>query len=272
MLGGELSKLFLEKLPGGSIAQDFPGHVVDLSGYKVTVLLGDPMEGAALMEEAADDTVIALITSTLTAGIGVAVVDGQLLIAVCVMLHALAVGKLGAVIHSDGLEGALGELRQRFTEGFHSGRSGFAEDSQDYFIAGQTFSEDQEGLFLSLCLAYHAIKLPVTEGGPGVYFLRALLYAGAFGRALGLDVAVFTLFIGFFSKVFICDVGNIAVVYVAVEGGSGDGPFSLIKRLIRYNADYQDRYRQYYEAKEEAERLEAEMKYMATEYDWSKEP
>lgn len=74
-----------------------------------------------------------------------AVVDGQLFIAVFVMLHALAIVELRAVIHGDILEGALGKLRQRFTDGFHGSLSGFAEDAQDYFIARQTFREDQKG-------------------------------------------------------------------------------------------------------------------------------
>lgn len=48
--------------------------------------------------------------------------------------------------------------------------------------------------------------------------------------------------------------------------------YRLAKRLIRYNADCQDRYRQYREAEQEAAELEAELEYMAKEYDWSKEP
>lgn len=48
--------------------------------------------------------------------------------------------------------------------------------------------------------------------------------------------------------------------------------YLLVKRLIRYNADCQDRYAQYRQAEQEAAELEAELEYMAKEYDWSKEP
>lgn len=226
-LGGKLSKLRLEKFPSGSVAQDFPGHIVDLVSYKVTVLLGDFVKRTALTKETADNTVIALIASSLTTGIGVTVVNGQLFITVCVMLHALAILKLRAVIHGYCLEGALGKLRQRFTKGFHSGRSSLAKDTQDYFIAGQSLREDQKGLSLALCLAYYTIKLPMTEDSAGVYFLRALLYTSAFWRTLCFNVAVFTLFIGFFSEIFINDVRDIAFVYVTVKSGSGNGPFPL---------------------------------------------
>lgn len=110
--------------------------------YEITILLGDLVKGTTLTEEAANDTIIALIASPLITGIGMAVVDGQLFIAVFVMLHALAIVELRAVIHGDILEGALGKLRQRFTDGFHGSLTGFTEDAQDYFIARQTFRED----------------------------------------------------------------------------------------------------------------------------------
>lgn len=59
---------------------------------------------------------------------------------------------------------------------------------------------------------------------------------------------------------------------IAIWAGIVYGIYCLIKRLIRYNADYQDRIKQYREAEQEAAELEAELEYMATEYDWSKEP
>lgn len=48
--------------------------------------------------------------------------------------------------------------------------------------------------------------------------------------------------------------------------------YRLAKRLIRYNAECQDRYAQYRQAEQEAAELEEELEYMAKEYDWSKEP
>lgn len=48
--------------------------------------------------------------------------------------------------------------------------------------------------------------------------------------------------------------------------------YRLAKRLIRYNTDYQNQYAQYRQAEQEATELEAELEYMATEYDWTKEP
>lgn len=62
------------------------------------------------------------------------------------------------------------------------------------------------------------------------------------------------------------------IITIAVWAGIIYGIYSLIKRLIRYNAECQDRYRQYREAEQDAAELEAELEYMATEYDWTKEP
>ena len=175
LLGGEFYELFLEEFPSGGIAQDFPGHIIDLVSYKITVLLCDIAEGTALPKVTADNAVVPLIASPFTAGVGMAIVDGQLLATVCVILHALAILELRTVVHGDGLEGALGKLRQCLAERFHSSLSRFTEDTQNYFITGQTFGEDQERLIWSFGLAYYTVKLPMTEGGPGVYFLRALL-------------------------------------------------------------------------------------------------
>jgi len=73
VLGGEFGELFLEALPGGGVVKDFPGHVIDVVRDPVALCLCDLAEALALGEVAADDTVVALIASTLTTGIGVAV-------------------------------------------------------------------------------------------------------------------------------------------------------------------------------------------------------
>jgi len=67
----------------------------------------------------------------------------------------------------------------------------------------------------------------VAEGGTGVDILWAALYAGALGWTLGLDVAVTPLAVWLFSERLIRYTGDIAFVYVAVQGGGGYCPLSL---------------------------------------------
>lgn len=196
--GLKLGKLLLEAFTGGIIVQNFPGHIVDTVRYAGALSLGNSAEAFALGKVAADYPVISFIASPLTAGVRMAVVDGQLFVAVLVVLHALAVLEFGAIIHGDSLEGALGELRKSLTKGVYGSLGRFAENTDDYFVSGQAFCQDKEGFSLSLGLADHAVKLPVPEGGTGVYFFRAVLYAGALGRALGLNVMVGPLPFGLF--------------------------------------------------------------------------
>ncbi len=47
--------------------------------------------------------------------------------------------------------------------------------------------------------------------------------------------------------------------------------YRLIKRLIRYNAECQDRYARRWQAEQDLDDLEAEVNYMK-DHDWSKEP
>ncbi len=47
--------------------------------------------------------------------------------------------------------------------------------------------------------------------------------------------------------------------------------YLLIKRLIRYNAECQDRYARQRQAEQDLDDLEAEVNYMK-DHDWSKEP
>lgn len=83
----EQSKLLLEELSGGPVAQDFPVHAVHAAGNVVTVFLPHGLHAPALGEVAADEAVIVLIGATLTGGIGVAVVEGrgQGLNSICVL-------------------------------------------------------------------------------------------------------------------------------------------------------------------------------------------
>ena len=219
LLGREFGKLLIEKLLSRRVVEDFPGHVIDFVCHKITVSLCDVAERMSLMEETADNAVITFVASTFATGIGMAIVDSQPLVTVYVLLHALTVGELGAVIHSDSLEGAFGKLRQSLAKGFHRGLSGLTEDTENNFIAGQAFCQNEDAFALAFSLAYYAVKLPMPEGGTGVYFLWTLFYAGAFGWPLSLYMAVFALFIWLLSQVFIADIRNIALVYVTVERG-----------------------------------------------------
>lgn len=205
------------------MVKDFPGHVIDLVCHKITVSLCDIAKGTAFFKEAADYAVISLVTATLTACVGMAVVDGQPLVSVFVLLHALTVGKFGAVIHGNGLECFGGELLYDGAQSRYSGLCGFAEDTEDNFITGQAFRQNEDAFMFAFGLAYYTVKLPVPEGGTGVYFLRAVFYAGSFGWSFSLYVAVFAPFIGLFSQVFIANIGDIAIVYVAGYGGGGTG-------------------------------------------------
>lgn len=83
----EQSKLLLEELSGGPVAQDFAVHVVHVAGNCIAVFLPYVPHALAFGKEAADNAVIVLIGATLTEGIGVAVVEGrgQGLNAICVL-------------------------------------------------------------------------------------------------------------------------------------------------------------------------------------------
>jgi len=55
----------------------------------------------------------------------------------------------------------------------------------------------------------------------------------------------------------------VAIIYII---------YRLVKHLIRYHAECQDRYIRYREAEQEARELEEELEYMAKKHDWTKEP
>lgn len=190
----------------------------------VAVCLRDFAQGLALGEEAPDDAVVALVAPTFAGGIWVAVVDCKPLIAAFIMLHAVAVLELGAVVHSDGLEGIFRELFQDFIKGTDSGAGGLIWDTQDDFIAGHALSEDKKGLALTLGFAYHTVKLPVAEGLAGRDDFRAALYTGSFRRALCFYMTVGTLAQRLFPEVPVGDIRDITPVDIAVQSDGGDRP------------------------------------------------
>ncbi len=61
------------------------------------------------------------------------------------------------------------------------------------------------------------------------------------------------------------------ITFFAIWGGIIFGIYCLIKRLIRYNAEYQNRYARYRQAEQDLNDLEDEINYMKN-HDWSKEP
>lgn len=89
------------------VVENLTGHGVDGISDLVTVSLCDLCKALALRKIAANDTVIALIGTTLKAGIWMSIVDRETLIAVLVMLHAITVLELRAIVNGDGLECAL---------------------------------------------------------------------------------------------------------------------------------------------------------------------
>lgn len=210
----------LEELSGGSVAQDFTMHVVDVARDRITVLLSYVPHALAFWKVTADKAVGVLIGAPFTRGIGVAVIEAgdQGLYAVCVL-------ELGAIIHSDALEGAAGEAAHDFGKGGDRGGGGLGGNSEDDFKAGLPLREDQEGLVFASGLANHAVHLPMAEGGTGFHNEGAALNAGAFGGPGGFDLLVLALLLfGFLPEVLICNIGNIALIYVTVEGGRGDSP------------------------------------------------
>lgn len=81
----------------------------------------------------------------------------------------------------------------------------------------------------ALGLANDGIKLPVTERISICYGFRAAVYGQSFWRPCGLYSLCLTLFsAGLFRKVFICNAGNIATVYVAVQSGGADCPLFVL--------------------------------------------
>ncbi len=61
------------------------------------------------------------------------------------------------------------------------------------------------------------------------------------------------------------------IIALIIWSGIAYGIYRLIKRLIRYNAECQDRYTRYRQAERDMDDIEAELNYMK-DHDWSKEP
>ncbi len=61
------------------------------------------------------------------------------------------------------------------------------------------------------------------------------------------------------------------LLVLAIPAGIIYGIYYLIKRLIRYNAECQDRYARRWQAERDLDDIEAELNYMK-DHDWSKEP
>lgn len=83
-------------------------------------------------------------------------------------------------------------------------------------------------MLLALGLANDAIKLPMTERFSIRYILRAAVYGQTFRRTGSLDGFVFTLLtVWLFGQMLTGHAGNIATVYVAVQGGGADSPLTV---------------------------------------------
>ncbi len=61
------------------------------------------------------------------------------------------------------------------------------------------------------------------------------------------------------------------ILILAIPTGIIYGIYYLIKRLIRYNAECQDRYARRWQAERDLDDIEAELDHMK-DHDWSKEP
>ncbi len=61
------------------------------------------------------------------------------------------------------------------------------------------------------------------------------------------------------------------LLILAIPAGTIYGIYYLIKRLIHYNAECQDRYARRWQAEQDLNDLEAEVNHMK-DHDWSKEP
>ena len=140
--GLKFGYLSIEQFFRSGVAQDFAGHIVDTGGDLVTVLLSDMTQGFAFREVAADNAVIAFVASTLTGSEGVAIVDGQTLVVLRVMFHAVAVLELGTIIYSDGLEGASWEHWNDEVEGPDGSGASLVWDFKYILIAGLALRED----------------------------------------------------------------------------------------------------------------------------------
>ena len=95
------------------------------------------------------------------------------------MLHAVTVLELAAVIHSDGLECAVGELGHDSIQGLGGGRCGLAASPYNHFKACQAFGENKEGLPLAFCGAYNTVHFPMAKGQAVVYMSWAAVYSNA---------------------------------------------------------------------------------------------
>lgn len=233
-LGGQLLQFLVEAFTGSIIVKNLPRHVVYVCRYIVAVLLCDMTERMALRKVAADYPVVPLVAPPLTACIGVTVIDGQLLATVRIVLHALTVLELGAIINRNSLEGIGGELQDDGAQSVYRGLSCLTENTDNKLIACQSFCQNEKAFALAFGLAYHAIKFPMPEGGTVVYLFRAVFYAGSSGWPLCLYMMIVPFPLWLFKQVFVSYVRDIALVYVAVQRGRGDGPFTLFTERSGY--------------------------------------
>lgn len=114
--------------------------------------------------------------------------------------HAVDVGKLGTIVDGyrleGGTEGRRSHLPFQTVQGANHAGGGVILDLDDQFLPGQTFRQDQKGR-LRLLLSQDGVHFPMTDGRPGVHFLRPVFNAGSGGRPgallVGAGVAALVL-------------------------------------------------------------------------------
>ena len=202
-------------------------HMIHPVGYLGTLLLGLFEQTTALEEFPADELIGVLIAATLPAGIGVAIVEGGL----GDFLHFVVGLELRAVIHSDALEGAVGEGGHDSFQSIGDGSGIFALEFPDNLIARPALCQDKDSLAFTFGLAYDGIHFPMAGRSTVPYLLGALFDTQALRSFSGfLDFAVSVLFSGAL-KVFICDAGDIATVDIAVEGSGRNSPLPFFLHI-----------------------------------------
>lgn len=89
---------------------------------------------------------------------------------------------------------------------------------------------------LAFCLTNDTVKLPVSKRQALIYILWAPIDGLSLGRSGGLGLIVGALLTEWlFGEVFVCQAGDIALVYVAIERGGTDSPLTMPLHCIYDN-------------------------------------
>ena len=146
------------------------------------------------------------------------------------IIKTVLVGKFAAVVAGNGQKQFIkvsAEFSLQALHCFSGAVRGFIGHFQHNFLSGHSFRDDKAGFFFTFTTADYTVNFPVAEGLPEVYIFRTLFNTAVQGvsctdRLFICLYGIFPLFGMSDRQVFITDVGDKALRYVAVKCLLGD--------------------------------------------------